>query len=212
MGTAPRRDYGVAVPVRTFRLGNTRLAEGLDPAARADLARALATRVVHAAGDAPVVVVSSAPEVVDWAEAIGAHVVADPGSLDGAAGAGVAALARLGCRRAVVAHADLPFVTSFTSVVHDAGRPTAVVVPCHRDDGTPVLSLPAVLDGPFVFTYGPGSFRRHVAAAHRAGLAVRVVRDPALAFDVDTVDDIAVLAQRDPTLLGVRHLSTGAAG
>lgn len=204
MGTASRRDHGVVVPVRAFRLGNTRLAAGLDDTTRAALARQLATRVVRAAGAAPVVVVTSDPEVVEWATATGLHVVADPGSLAAAAGAGVLALARRGCRRAVVAHADLPFATSFAAVTHDAGTPVAALVPCHHDDGTPVLSIPTGAAGSFSFAYGPGSFRRHVAAARAAGLAVRVVRDPGLAFDVDTLDDVAALERHDPTLLGVR--------
>ena len=205
MGTAPRRDHGVVVPVRAFRLGNTRLAAGLDDVTRTALAQQLATRVVQAAGDAPVVVVTSAPEVAAWAHAAGVQVVADPGSLDAAARDGVAALAELGCRRAVVAHADLPFVRSYASVTHDAGTPTAVLVPCHHDDGTPVLSIPTDAAASFAFAYGTGSFRRHVAAARAAGLSVRVVRDRTLAFDVDTVDDIAILARHDPTLLGTRR-------
>jgi len=200
MGPAPLRAFGVAVPVRAFRLGNTRLATGLDDTTRTDLARRLAERVVAAAGDAPVVVVTSAAEVVEWAAGLGIAVVPDPGSLDAAARAGITELARLGCRRAVVAHADLGLVTDFTAVTHDAGVAVAVLVPCHHDDGTPVLSLPTGTD--FAFAYGPGSFRRHVRAARAAGLAVRVVRDPALAFDVDTLDDLSVLARRDPTVLG----------
>ena len=204
MGTAPRRDHGVVVPVRAFRLGNTRLAAGLDDATRTALAEQLATRVVRAAGDAPVVVVTSAPEVVAWAHEAGARGVADPGSLDAAARDGVVALAHLGCRRAVVAHADLPNVSSYAPVIHDAGTATAVLVPCHHDDGTPVLSIPTDAARSFAFAYGPGSFRRHVTSARAAGLSVRVVRDRALAFDVDTIDDIAVLERDDPTLLGTR--------
>jgi len=67
------------------------------------------------------------------------------------------------------------------------------VVPCHRDDGTPVLSVPTDTDTEFEFAYGEDSFRRHVALARRHGLAVRVVRDPNLAFDVDVSDDLARL-------------------
>jgi 2-phospho-L-lactate guanylyltransferase len=204
MGTAPRREYGVAVPVRAFRLGNTRLALGLDDATRTSLARHLAERVVDAAGSAPVLVVTSAPEVVEWAAGLGVPVIPDPGSLDAAARAGAEELGRWGCRRAVVAHADLPFVTGYGAVTHDAGNDVAVLVPCHHDDGTPVLSIPAAAASGFAFAYGPGSFRRHAVAAHAAGLGVRVVRDPALAFDIDTVDDVAVLERRDPTLLGAR--------
>lgn len=200
MGTALRRDHGVVVPVRAFRLGNTRLAAGLDDDTRTALARELATRVADAAGDAPLVVVSSAEEVVEWAGARGATVVADPGSLDAGARVGVAAVAGLGLARAVVAHADLPLATDFEAVVHDAGTPVAVLVPCHHDDGTPVLSVPTAAASTFAFAYGPGSFRRHVASARAAGLAVRVVRDHRLAADIDTVDDLVALRRIDPTL------------
>jgi len=101
--------------------------------------------------------------------------------------------------RAVVAHADLPFATTFDPVTRDADRPIAVLVPDQRSDGTPVLSLPA--RAPLAFSYGPGSFRRHLDAARAAGLAVRVVRDPSLSFDLDTVDDLREVSARIPELL-----------
>jgi 2-phospho-L-lactate guanylyltransferase len=81
----------------------------------------------------------------------------------------------------------------------DAARPILALVPCHRDDGTPVLSVPT--EAPFEFAYGPGSFRRHVGIARRLGLGVRVVRDPNLAFDVDVPEDLLAL---DTTLEGSR--------
>jgi 2-phospho-L-lactate guanylyltransferase len=118
-------------------------------------------------------------------------VVHDPGSLDDAAAYGRHLLAARGHGRVVVAHADLPFVRSLAGVLVDGSQPVAVVVPCHRDDGTPVLSLPS---GPaFRFAYGPGSFRRHLAEARHRGLAVRVVRDPALRHDVDEPDDLGLV-------------------
>ena len=96
--------------------------------------------------------------------------------------------------RVVVVHADLPDIVSLDSVAGDGGDPVAVIVPCHRGDGTPVLSVP--VGAPFEFSYGSGSFARHGAAARRAGLDVRVVDDAALAFDVDGPDDLAVLLAR----------------
>jgi 2-phospho-L-lactate guanylyltransferase len=62
------------------------------------------------------------------------------------------------------------------------------LVPCHRDDGTNVLSVP--VDGGFEFSYGPGSFRRHAAETVRLGLGLRVVRAPDLAVDVDVPEDL----------------------
>jgi len=194
-----RADFGVVVPIRTFALANTRLSDHLSSDARASLARRLADTVVRAAGVAPVVIVSSAPEVEAWAHGHRVSVVSDPGSLDAAAAAGMEAVRALGVPRIVISHADLPFATTFAPVTRDADRPIATLVPCQRDDGTPVLSLPA--HATFTFAYGSGSFRRHVDAARRAGLAVRVVRDPRLGFDVDTLDDLQVLAARTPGVL-----------
>jgi 2-phospho-L-lactate guanylyltransferase len=185
---------GVVVPIRAFALGKARLAGHLPDDERSALARRLAENVVRAAADLAVVVVSSDDEVRRWAHAHGVEVVPDPGSLDAAAATGREHLARRGVVRVVVAHADLPDVRTFSTVLTDAAQPIAVLVPCHRDDGTPVLSVPTA--APFRFAYGEGSFRRHVVAARAAGLAVRVVRDPALAFDVDTVDDLEQLTAR----------------
>ena len=58
---------GVVVPIRAFTDGMARLAAVLTPAERAALGRDLATRVVTAAAGRPIVVVTSAPEVRDWA-------------------------------------------------------------------------------------------------------------------------------------------------
>jgi 2-phospho-L-lactate guanylyltransferase len=182
---------GVVVPVRAFALGKARLAEELDDAHRADLARRLADGVAAAAGSMPVVVVTGADDVREWAVGRGLDVIDDPGSLDGAARAGCEHLRTLGLTRAVVAHADLPWATTLAPLAGDGGLPIVALVPCHRDDGTPVLSVPTAL--PFDFAYGPGSFRRHVAEARRRGYGVRVVRDPALAFDVDVPADLVAL-------------------
>jgi 2-phospho-L-lactate guanylyltransferase len=79
-------------------------------------------------------------------------------------------------------------------VVRDGALAIVTIVPCHRDDGTPAISVPLPLPEGFRFAYGPGSFRRHVAIARQAGLAVRVVRDPDLGFDVDVPEDLDALA------------------
>jgi 2-phospho-L-lactate guanylyltransferase len=194
-----RAEFGVVIPIRTFALANTRLSDHLSSDARATLARRLADTVMRAASGAPVIVVTSAPEVEEWALGHGMSLVPDPGSLDAAAAAGLDAMRMLGVPRIVISHADLPFATTFAPVTRDADRPIATLVPCQRDDGTPVLSVPTT--APFVFSYGPGSFRRHIDAAHAAGLAVRVVREPNLGFDVDTVDDLRTLAARVPGML-----------
>jgi 2-phospho-L-lactate guanylyltransferase len=191
-GASASARAGVVVPIRSFADGHARLVGAIDDDARAELGRELATRVLAAAAPFPIVVVSDAPEVRAWATAAGATaVIDDPGNLDAAARAGVTWCRAQGLPRVIVAHADLPWARSFAGVARDGSRPIVTIVPCHRDDGTPVLSVPAGVD--FGFAYGEGSFRRHATIARRQGLAVRVLRDPSLAFDVDVPEDLARL-------------------
>jgi 2-phospho-L-lactate guanylyltransferase len=184
---------GAVIPIRAFALGKARLAASLDGAERAALGRRWAEQVVHAAAPMPVVVVSSDPDVRAWAAELGVDGIDDPGTLDGAAAAGRDHLRSRGCTRAVVAHADLPRAHDLVRLARDGAQPVVALVPCHRDDGTPVLSVPTDVD--FRFAYGPGSFRHHAAEARRLGLGLRVVRDADLAFDVDVPDDLVALGE-----------------
>jgi 2-phospho-L-lactate guanylyltransferase len=184
---------GAVIPIRAFALGKARLAASLDGAERAALGRQWAEQVVHAAAPMPVVVVSSDPDVRTWAAALGVDGLDDPGTLDGAAAAGRDHLRRMGCARAVIAHADLPRARDLVRLARDGAQPVVALVPCHRDDGTPVLSVPTAID--FRFQYGPGSFRRHAEEARRLGVGLRVVRDGDLAFDVDIPDDLVALGE-----------------
>jgi 2-phospho-L-lactate guanylyltransferase len=182
---------GVVIPIRAFALGKARLAEKLDPNQRAVLGRRLAEQVVSAATGLETLVVSSDTDVRAWARQLPLAAIDDPGSLDAAANAGRAWFTERGCKRVVIAHGDLPFARSFAGVARDGSQPIVVIVPCHRDDGTPVLSVPVDVD--FEFAYGAGSFRRHAAQAGQHGLALRVIRDRNLAFDVDIPDDLSLL-------------------
>jgi 2-phospho-L-lactate guanylyltransferase len=199
MPSRSHNDAGIVVPLRSFTMGKARLAEVLSEPERAALARSMAERVVSAAGAHPVVIVSSATEVVAWAVEHGCDVVADPGSLDAAAAAGRGWAIERGLARYAVVHADLPLARSLDAVVGDGDAPVAVIVPDHRDDGTPVLSLPTNVA--FTFAYGPDSAARHAAEARRRALKVRIVRDPALGFDVDVAADLTELEslRRAPT-------------
>jgi 2-phospho-L-lactate guanylyltransferase len=192
MPRGSQTDAAIIVPLRSFVLGKARLADVLDDDARTNLARSMADRVVAAAGDRDLAIVTSAPEVCEWAVARGLTVLEDPGSLDGAAAAGQAWAAAHGHARYAIVHADLPRATSLDAITGDGGNAIAVVVPDHRNDGTPVLSLPT--GSPFTFQYGPGSAARHIAEAEVRGLQVRVVHDPDLAFDVDLPADLEALA------------------
>src|SRR5664280_521203 len=75
----------VLVPVKAFSQAKRRLHLALSEPERAELARAMADRVVSAAHPLPVVVVCDDNEVAEWARARRALVVWEPGrGLDGA--------------------------------------------------------------------------------------------------------------------------------
>jgi 2-phospho-L-lactate/phosphoenolpyruvate guanylyltransferase len=184
--------HAVLVPVKRFSEAKVRLAPALGPPARAALARDMAAAVLGAAHPLPVAVVCDDAEVAEWARARGAVVVWAPGrGLNRAVQSGVEQLAAGGVSRVVVAHGDIPRAAGLAVIADGDG---VVLVPDRRHDGTNVVVVPA--GAGFRFSYGPGSFDRHVLEARRLGLAVEVRDDPLLAFDVDVPADLELLNRR----------------
>jgi 2-phospho-L-lactate guanylyltransferase len=180
----------VLVPVKDFSVAKLRLAPALPPAKRAALARAMAERVVRAARHLPVAVVCDDTAVADWARGLGALVVWAPErGLNHAVQDGVRQLADLAVAHVTVAHADLALADDLTWLSDGTG---VTIVPDRHDDGTNVIALPS--RSGFVFSYGPGSFGRHLAEAERLGLPVRVERSSPLSWDVDLPADLSALA------------------
>lgn len=179
---------GVLVPVKAFGDAKVRLARALAPAERAGLARTMAAGVVAAASPLPVWVVCDDAGVAQWADTVGASVLWMPHKgLNRAVTEGVAALGDRGLGRVVVCHADLPHATRLSHLA--AGDPTTVaVVPDRARRGTNVISVPAGCG--FRFSYGDGSFMRHVDEAQRLGLDVTIIDDPSLTWDVDVPADL----------------------
>lgn len=176
----------VLVPVKAFRDAKVRLAPALPAAERAALARRMGEQVISAAGDLPVAVVCDDEEVAAWAASLGARVIWTPArGLDRAVQDGVAHLAAEGATAVVVAHADLPLADDLRWVLDFDG---VTLVPDRRDDGTNVVCIPSACG--FRFSYGAGSFRRHVAETERLGLALRVTRGTRLSWDVDVPADL----------------------
>lgn len=193
-------EAAVLVPVKSFEQAKVRLAPALPPAQRSALARSMGARVLAAAAPLPVAVVCDDEEVAAWAVSLGARVIWAPGQgLNQAVTAGLVRLAALGARQVTVAHADLPLATDLVSVglvcgVRDLRLVT--LAPDRRLDGTNVAVVPT--GSGYCFSYGPGSFRRHVNEALRLGLALQVVRSRELAWDIDIPDDLRGLPLSPP--------------
>lgn len=177
------------VPVKSFAKAKLRLAGALDPGERRALAEALASRVLAAGDGLPTYVACDDQDVASWAEARGAEVVWTPGlGLSGAVVAGVARLAARGFTLAVVCHADLPLIASLAGI---GAEGVVTLVPDRRLDGTNVACVPTAAG--FRFSYGLGSFTRHLAEARRLGMEPRVLYDWRLANDLDVPDDLVLV-------------------
>lgn len=180
------------LPVKSFRFGKGRMAAELSPDARATLGRALAERTADlaaAAGLIPVLVAGDA-EVADWAVLQGLPSIPDPGEgLDGAAGEGVG-WAEASSSPWIVLHSDLPLLTRAEVELLVATRDDRgwVIAPS-ADGGTSALGG----IGSAMFSYGPGSFHRHLGRFTEAGIVTRV----GLLHDVDSASDL-VSARRHP--------------
>ncbi len=200
----PQPGSRVLVPVKDFRQAKGRLSEALDREQRAELARALATRVISAAMPIGVSVICDDVDVANWAESLAAEVLWCPGvGLNGAVAEGVSIMRQREIGRVVVSHADLPAALDFSDLVNRTG---IVIVTDHRGDGTNVISLPTRPE--FDFAYGPGSRTRHVAEARRLGLEVQVRTDDRLSWDVDQPEDLSVpeTLSGDPSISRIPHL------
>ena len=195
----------VAVPVRSFQGAYRRLADAFGPERRAEIARALASRTAGTAtaAGAPPVIVASAREVRDWAEAEGYEAVDEPpgGGLDGAARA---AVRRAAGRPWLILHADLPCLTlEEVGGALDLLRAGRRVLAPSYDGGTSALGG----CGPFPFSYGPASFHRHL----HAGPPPAVLCSLGFALDVDYPPDLEA-AVRHPKGAWLGKLLWSAAG
>lgn len=189
--SAPTPTTEVLVPVKAFHQAKVRLAPSLSAAARAELARRMAERVVAAAHGLAVWVVCDDDAVADWARTAGASVSWQPGvGLNEAVNTAVAVRGEAGVARVIVAHGDLPLARDLRWLADEPGD--IILVPDRHDDGTNVAVLPTACG--FQFAYGAGSFVRHRRAAEELGLDVRVRRDAELGWDVDVPDDLGAAA------------------
>jgi 2-phospho-L-lactate/phosphoenolpyruvate guanylyltransferase len=194
------------VPLKALAEAKGRLAPEVGPLQRRLLAIAMFEDVIAALQAVPAlaapVVVSPDREVWRRADAMGCRVVEEPpGAGDLNAALTAAAASGAGDGSLLVVAADLPLASAagLERVLAAAGAPVAVV-PSADGGGTNVLAWrdPAS----FAPSFGPDSAARHLAVPG----AVRV-DDFGLSLDVDTVDDLRVVAGRlDPSSVTARRL------
>jgi 2-phospho-L-lactate guanylyltransferase len=169
-------------PLRDFG-GMSRLANTLNASQRKELTRSLADLAVSAARSVGVacLIVSSDKEVRDWAAMVEVPTIDDSGN--GLSEAAHTATRSLGGTPWMVVHPDLPLIDGDVLLpVAQLAERNLVLVPSH-DGGTNVVAS----SGEFPFSYGIGSFHRHLAARPNA----IVISNAELAVDLDSPAQLA---------------------
>jgi 2-phospho-L-lactate/phosphoenolpyruvate guanylyltransferase len=112
-----------------------------------------------------------------------------------AAASGIRTALESGASRALLVPGDCPVLDPAeldALIARPASARSALIVPDRHGTGTNALLLtPPDSLAP---AFGPGSCQRHAANAQSEGTVREVVEVPSLALDVDTPDDLAMLA------------------
>jgi 2-phospho-L-lactate/phosphoenolpyruvate guanylyltransferase len=190
------------LPVKSFGAAKQRLSPALGAGSRQALAQAMFSDVLSSLRRVPgldtVVVVTSDPVADAAARGERVEVLPDTERTGQSAAAliGIRYAQGHGFDRALLVPGDTPLidpgeVAALLRRALDNGV-SVVVVPDRHGEGTNALLLtpPDAIEPSF----GPGSCARHADAAGRAGLAWAVESVPTLALDVDTGQDLELLA------------------
>jgi 2-phospho-L-lactate/phosphoenolpyruvate guanylyltransferase len=190
------------LPVKSFGAAKQRLAAALGAGSRQALAQAMFSDVLASLRRVPgldSVVVVTADRLAESA-ALGERVQVlrdtEQAGQSAAALIGIHYAQARGFERALLVPGDTPLidpgeVAGLLRLCLD-DEVGALIVPDRHGEGTNalVLSPPDAIEPSF----GPGSCERHAAAARAAGVAYAVERVPTLELDVDTGQDLELLA------------------
>jgi 2-phospho-L-lactate guanylyltransferase len=192
------------VPVKPLRLGKSRLSGVLRDDERAILNRMFLEQTLNTLRDTPEVgqtlVVSRDPAALAIAREYGARTVLEDGNPDlNQALTRATVLARLYARRGVlVLPADLPLLCKedlSEFLTHVQPVPCVVISPDRREDGTNAMLMAP--GGLIPYSFGPGSFKRHCAMTTDRNARLEIVRNPRIALDLDTPEDLELMRQSE---------------
>jgi 2-phospho-L-lactate/phosphoenolpyruvate guanylyltransferase len=195
----------VVLPMRTVSGGKARLGEALDAEEREELVLGMLLHTLEVLSEWPVCgqvhLVSPDPVLGAATRQAGVEVrvLRQAGDgLNAGVALGVEAAQAAGARSVLVLPGDLPLVSvealerlllaADAGLAAASGGPLLTIVPADAGGGTNALLLcPPTAIAP---AFGPESFAAHLRAADAAEVAVQVVSDSDLGFDLDTPDDL----------------------
>ncbi|HET7510168.1 MAG TPA: 2-phospho-L-lactate guanylyltransferase [Solirubrobacterales bacterium] len=187
--------------MKRFDAAKQRLAAGVDPERRRELAAAMLADVLEAIGGARalerLIVVTGDPVAQELAAEADAEVVPDPEDAGhiAAALAGIARAEVEGAERVVLLAGDCPLLDPRELDRLLTGVPGSYVgiVPDRHGTGTNALLLspPSAI----VPAFGEGSRDLHVEAARAAGIPFGIEELPSIELDLDTPGDVIALTR-----------------
>jgi 2-phospho-L-lactate guanylyltransferase len=193
------------IPVKPLARAKSRLSTLLSPEERQVLAerlmRHVLTTVSAARGIHGVLVISRDPHALALARDLGANTVQESGTaeLNSALTRATQVITAWRGKAVLVLPADLPIVSADdVSAMLDMGRDEGcmVIAPDRNHDGTNALYMRP--PGLVSYSYGPGSFQRHIALGREIGVTASVFESPRLALDIDFPADLALLHAERP--------------
>jgi len=193
---ASHLDIWAVIPVKDAALAKQRLSDALSPRLRKELALAMFQDVLDAVVAVPqlhgIAVVTADHDVAEIARRSGAEVWPE-GAHDGHTGAVTAAARRLAAASSTMLTlpGDIPLVSrvdiSGVLAAHHPA-PAFTIVPAWDERGSnAIVCSPADV---VPLRFGPNSYFPHLAAARAVGLTPTVVRNGAIALDVDEPSDL----------------------
>jgi len=199
---ASHTDIWAVIPVKEARLAKQRLAGALSPRLRTDLTLAMFEDVLSAVAAVHelhgIAIVTTDRSIAKIARRFGTEVWSD-GARDGHTGAVSAAARRLAATSSTIVTipGDVPLVSSIDISRVLAAHPPApgfTIVPAWDERGSnTIICSPADV---VPLRFGPDSYFPHLAAARAVGLTPIVVRNSAIALDIDEPADLTRFMSR----------------
>lgn len=185
------------LPIKPLVRGKSRLAPVLSPMQRERLSLGMLLHNIHLlkglSSISNIMVISRDTKVLSIARDLGVYTVQESGQpeLNPALMRASKLIHTWGGDAMLILPSDVPLVAAedIDQMVHLGRFPaTLVIAPDASKDGTNALLVNP--PGLISYSYGVGSFERHVAAAELAGATVEVYESERLALDVDTPSDL----------------------
>lgn len=190
------------VPMKPLAEAKGRLAGVLADADRRRLAAAMVEEVLgqllqcRALDRVDVVTADQQVAAIAARRGVGQLAEDAPNGLDSAMARAAELLVAAGATTMLYVPGDAPLVTvpELEAIVGAVSGTRCVLVPSHDGGGTNALlvSPPDAL----AFAFGPGSFARHLALARAAGIDAVTLSLAGLGRDIDTPEDLRMLAGR----------------